>query len=155
MGDCHCWAFYKDILVYEGTKWQDFGHTIVWPCLIQQTASSLLCSFCFFLDSWSRIDKSEAQYKQQMGQSLVFVFMPPIAIEGEETKQEPQTHLPFYPWSVIQRSREPRAAAVLKNPHLGIGTLSEIHSHTDLESNSTLTTAPQASWGRRGESNKF
>jgi len=29
-----------------------------------------------------------------MGQSLVFVSMPPTAIEGEETNQDPQTQLP-------------------------------------------------------------
>lgn len=87
-----------------------------------------------------------------MGQSLVFVSMPWIAIEGEETKQDPWTHPPFfYSWLTTHRSRQARAAAVLKNPHLGIGTLSEIHSYTDLKSNSTLKTAPQASWGRRGE----
>lgn len=45
----------------------------------------------FFLVSQSRIDKSGTRYKQQMGQSPVFVSMPPIVIKGEETKQEPQT----------------------------------------------------------------
>lgn len=45
----------------------------------------------FFLVSQSRTDKRGTQYKEQMGQSPVFVSMPPIVIKGEETKQEPQT----------------------------------------------------------------
>lgn len=85
-----------------------------------------------------------------MGQSPVFASMIPIHIGVEETKQKPQTHTPDS-WPATLRGRQPRAAAVLKTPHLGIGTSSEIHSHADLKSNSILTTAPQASWGRRGE----
>lgn len=45
----------------------------------------------FFLISQSKTDKSGTQYKQQMGQSPVFVSVPPVVIKGEETKQEPQT----------------------------------------------------------------
>lgn len=45
----------------------------------------------FFLVSQSRTDKRGTEYKEQMGQSPVFVSMPPIVIKGEETKQEPQT----------------------------------------------------------------
>lgn len=94
MGNCHCWAFYKDPLVYEGTKWQDFSIQLFDPIWFNRLSPDY--SALFFLVSWSRIDKSETQYKQQMGQSLVFVSVSPIAIEGEETKQDPQTHLSFF-----------------------------------------------------------
>lgn len=44
--------------------------------------------------SWSRIDKSEAQYKQQMGQSLVFVSMPPIPLRVRKlSKSHKHTYL--------------------------------------------------------------
>lgn len=67
MSNNYCWAFHEDIPAYEGGKQQDFVLKIVWSSLIQQTASSLHCSF--------------------------FCFHATLTIKGEETKQEPQTSL--------------------------------------------------------------
>lgn len=73
------------------------GRIFSYNCLTPfDLTDSLQTTLLFFFLSRSRIDKSETQYKQQMGQSLAFVSMSPIAIGGEETKQDPQTHLSFF-----------------------------------------------------------
>lgn len=109
---------------------------------------SIYSAFSFFLVSQSR---TGTQYKQQMGQSPVFVSRPPIVTKGEQTKQEPQILTLSLFLTNDRDTYNPGLLLFCKICTWVIDTVSEIHSPTDLKSSSMLTAAPQASWGRRGE----
>lgn len=98
--ECH--SFLDGYLPLLGIWYRYFclwgGQIAGFFCIQLFDSPPISSALSFFLVSQSRTDKSGTQYKQQMGQSPVFVSMPPIVIKGEETKHEPQTPPFLYSW---------------------------------------------------------